>query len=200
VDHVDWSIDRDDGYETNFMYAHAVYLHYLQQAWFDDDIGFFVDMWHDMGGAPTYQDALDGLLAEHGADFVATVAPYARWLAYIGETHDDGAHFARGALWPEIVRQPVLGGTVTVSPMVLGSAYLDVDASYTVSLSSPLPDDATVVVQQVPGNDANSDGDVLTLPATVPAGVTLIVTVLPAGDYDVLERTDATVDVALQFE
>lgn len=200
VDHVDWSIDRDDGYETNFMYAHAVYLHYLQQAWFDDDIGFFVEMWRGMGGAPTYQDALDTLLAEHGADFIATVAPYARWLAYIGETHDDGAHFARGAQWPEIVRQPVSGGTVTVSPMVLGSAYLDVDAASTVSFDSTLPDDATVVVQQVPGNDADSDGDVLTLPATVPAGVTLVVTVLPVGDYEVLERTDATVPVALRFE
>lgn len=200
VEHVDWSIDRDDGYETNFMYAHAVYLHYLRQAWFDGDIGFFVDMWRGMGGAPTYQDALDTLLAEHGADFISTVAPYARWLAYSGEPHDDGAHFDRGALWPEVVRQPVAGGTVTVSPMVLGSAYLDVDASCTVSLVSTLPDDVTVVVQQVPGNEANSDGDVLTLPATLPAGVTLVVTVLPVGNYEVLSRTDATVDVALRFE
>ena len=37
------------------------------------------------------------------------------------------------------------------------------------------------------------------LPATVPAGVELVVTVMPTGSYDVDDRTDAAVDVRLSF-
>jgi hypothetical protein len=164
-------------------------------------------MWKAMpsefGADPDYQDALDGLLAPKGLSFLETVPLYARWLAYAGET-DDGAHFPRGALYPDMLRRPVAvdaATTVTVTPMVLGSAFLQLDAAasgtVTVDLDNTLPDDVEIVVQRIPG--AAGDGDVLTLPATVPTDVELVVTVMPSGSYDVDDRTDAAVDVRLSF-
>ena len=195
VDHVDWSVDRDDGYETNFMYAQALYLIFLQHHFFDGDVDFFVAMWRGLAGAPNYQDALNVLLAPHGTSFAETVPLYARWLAYLGV--DDDEHFPRGVDYPAIPRQPVDTGLVTVSPMVLGSAYLELQTTTLVSLDNTLPAGFAVVVQQVPG--AAADGDVLTLPATVLAGKSLVVTVVPTGVYDIADRTDDAIDVRLRF-
>ena len=189
------------------MYGQVLYLLFLQHAIFDGDTAWFVAMWRAMpsefGADPDYQDALDGLLAPRGLSFLDSVPRYARWLAYAGET-DDGAHFPRGALYPDMLRRPVVvdaATTVTVSPMVLGSAYVSLTAvgktSASVALDNTLPADVDIVVQRVPG--VASDGDVLTLPATVPAGVELVVTVMPTGSYDVDDRTDAAVDVRLSF-
>ena len=201
VDNVGWSIDRDDGYETNFMYAQALYLIFLQHRFFDGDVEFFVQMWRGLVGAPNYQDALNVLLASKGTDFVQTVPLYARWLAYIGAEHDDGAHFPRGDTYPAIVRQPVVDGTVTVSPMVLGSAYLETTIATRVALVSAPSAEYDVVVQMVPGTAGNgdSDGDVLTLPTTVPAGKTLVITLVPTGVYDINDRSDDDNDVVFSF-
>ena len=195
---VDWSIDRDDHYETNFMYAQALYLLFLQEHFFGGDVDFFVSMWRGLASPPDYQDALDVLLAPKGTRFSDTVPLYARWLAYTGEDHDDERHFIRGAFYPEIPRQLVDTGTVTVSPMILGSAYLELQTTALVSLDNTLPAGLAVVVQQVPG--ATADGDVLSLPVAVPAGKTLVVTVVPSGDYDIDDhRDDGRYDVRLRF-
>jgi hypothetical protein len=81
--------------------------------------------------------------------------------------------------------------------MVLGSAHIDIEAAapVTVSLAEALPADVEVIVQQVPG--AAADGDVLTLPATVPPGSRLVVTVMPTAPYSVFGRTDEAVPVTL---
>jgi hypothetical protein len=203
TDHPDWSIDRDDGYETFFMYGQALYLIFLQHAVFDGDIDFFVQMWRGLaspaGEPPSYQDALDVILADKGLTFLDTVPRYARWLAYVGD-RDDGDHFPRGGLYPDVFASLVeVAGptTMTVRPMVLGSAHIDVVAAspVAVSLSGTLPADVEVVVQQIPG--AVEDGEVLTLPAVVPAGSRLVVTVMPAAPYSVFQRSDDVVPVTL---
>jgi hypothetical protein len=206
TDNPEWSIDLDDNYETYFMYGQALYLIFLQHAVFGGDIDFFVQMWRGLasptGEPPTYQDALDVLLADHGLSFVETVPLYARWMAYVGE-RDDGAHFPRGALYPDVAATTIdVDGdveSVTVRPMMLGSAHLDLAASepVRVALTSSLPASARVVVQQIPG--ASGDGDVLTLPATVPAGSRLVVTVMPTGPYSVFERSNAQIPLTLTF-
>jgi hypothetical protein len=202
TDNPDWSIDRDDGYETFFMYGQALYLIFLQHAVFDGDIDFFVQMWRGLAspaGEPPYQDALDVILADKGLTFLDTVPRYARWMAYVGD-RDDGAHFPRGGLYPDVFASVVevsAATTTTVRPMVLGSAHIDVDAAgpVTVALEGTLPADVELVVQQVPGTA--SDGDVLTLPATVPAGSRLVVTVMPTAPYSVFSRSDDEVPVTL---
>jgi hypothetical protein len=203
TDNPDWSIDRDDGYETFFMYGQALYLIFLQHAIFDGDIDFFVKMWRGLaspaGEPPSYQDALDVVLTDKGLTFLDTVPRYARWLAYVGD-RDDGAHFPRGALYPDVFASLVevtAPTTTTVQPMVLGSAHVDIVAAgpVAVSLSGTLSADVEVVVQQIPG--AGEDGEVLTLPAVVPAGSRLIVTVMPTAPYSVFGRTDERVPVTL---
>lgn len=203
MENPDWSIDRDDGYSTYFMYGQALYLIFLQHAFFDGEVDFFVDMWRGLasvaGEPPTYQDALDDVLADKGVTFLDTVPRYARWLAYVGD-RDDGAHFPRGALYPDTDAQTIVVGTATTATtqlMVLGSAHLDLQATtpVTVALDGALPAGVTAVVQRVPG--AVGDGDVLTLPATVPAGTRLVVTLMPTGAYSVLDRSDATTAVRL---
>lgn len=205
TDNPEWSIDLDDNYATYFMYGQALYLIFLQHAVFDGDIDFFVQMWRGLaspaGEPPTYQDALDVLLADRGLSFLETVPLYARWMAYVGE-RDDGAHFPRGALYPDVAATAVEVDddvSVTVRPMMLGSAHLDLETSQPVqvALTSSLPASARIVVQQIPG--ASSDGDVVTLPATVPAGSRLVVTVMPTGPYSVFERSNAQIPLTLTF-
>ncbi|MBM4280550.1 MAG: hypothetical protein FJ137_07240 [Deltaproteobacteria bacterium] len=206
ADHPEWAVDHDAGYDSYFNYGQAAYLIFLQQAYFDGGLDFFRDLWRGLPSpyleAPDYQNVLDELLAPRGVTFVDTVPVYARWWAYAGEA-DDGAHFARGAVWPEPARTPlaVTGtttATLTVQPMVLGSAYVQLsaadDGAVVVDVPAP-PAGARLVVQRIPG--AAGDGDVLTLPATVPGDALLIVTAMPAGAYDALARTDDVVTVTL---
>ena len=66
-----------------------------------------------------------------------------------------------------------------------------------VELQGSIPDSAQLVVQQIPG--ADSDGEFLTLPATVPAGARVVVTVMPTGPYSVFERSNDRIPVTLSF-
>ena len=70
-----------------------------------------------------------------------------------------------------------------------------------VALVSAPSADYDVVVQMVPGTAGNgdSDGDVLTLPTTVPAGKTLVITLVPTGVYDINDRSDDDNDVVFSF-
>jgi hypothetical protein len=205
ADHPDWSIDRDAGYDSFFNYGQAAYLFFLQQAYFDGGMEFFRDLWLGLPSPyqedPDYQDVLDELLAPHGVTFLQTVPVYARWWAYTGDS-DDGAHFARGAFWPTPVTTTVTvdaSTTTTVRPMLLGSAYVQLQAGapgdVVVGIEGAVPSGAALVVQRVPG--AASDADVLTLPASVPSDALLIVTPMPAGAYDVDTRNDDAVAVTL---
>ena len=99
--HPDWSIDRDDGYETWFMYGAALYLRYLRDRHFGGDARWIGGVWRAMrsplgSGEPDLEDALDELLAPRGTSFVASVPDFARWRYYTG-ARADGAHLEEAA-------------------------------------------------------------------------------------------------------
>lgn len=196
--HPDWSIDRDDGYETWFMYGAALYLRYLRDRHFGGDARWIGGVWRAMrsplgSGEPDLEDALDELLAPRGTSFVASVPDFARWRYYTG-ARADGAHLEEAAAMAEPSRSArvdaAAGGQVAVDPMMLGSIYVDLAPRPGAQVAVRLLDaDADVrwVVQVVPG--ATGDGDVLAAAAgavIVDAAVarTLIVTALPRGADD----------------
>lgn len=196
--HPDWSIDRDDGYETWFMYGAALYLRYLRDRHFGGDARWIGGVWRAMrsplgSGEPDLEDALDELLAPRGTSFVASVPDFARWRYYTG-ARADGAHLEEAAAMAEPSRSArvdaAAGGQVAVDPMMLGSIYVDLAPRPGAQVAVRLLDaDADVrwVVQVVPG--ATGDGDVLAAAAgavVLDAAVarTLIVTALPRGADD----------------
>jgi hypothetical protein len=80
----------------------------------------------------------------------------------------------------------------------LGSAYVEVTTSAAVSLVDADPG-VTWVVQALPGTA--TDGDLLTLPTTVSAGHTLVLTALPLpADADPDLRTDTPFTATLHFD
>lgn len=203
--HPDWSIDRDDGYETWFMYGAALYLRFVRDRYFGGDAAFIGEVWRrlrsPLGSAePDVEDALDAVLAPRGAGFVASVPEFARWRVYTGP-RADGAHLEEGAAMAPPARQATVagavGGQVALAPMVLGSAYVDVAAPSgggRVAIELRGADPAVRwVVQAVPG--AGSDGDVLAVAAgpvviDVAGPRTIVVTALPRGADDPDDRTD----------
>jgi len=204
--HPDWAIDRDDGYQTWFMYGAALYLRFVRDRYFAGDAAFIGEVWRrlrsPLGSAePDIEDALDLVLAPRGAGFVASVPEFARWRVYTG-ARADGAHLEEAAAMAAPARLATVagavGGQVALAPMTLGSAYVDVAApavgTARVAVELRGADPAVRwVVQAVPG--AAGDGDVLAVGAgpvvidlTRPR--TLVVTALPRGADDVDDRTD----------
>ncbi len=204
--HPDWSLDRDDGYETWYMYGAALYLRYLRDRHWAGDGAFVGELWRRLrspiaANEPDFEDALEVMLrARAQLGFLDSVVGFARWRYYTG-AHADAAHLEEGATFAEPARagqaRPT-GARLALSPMTLGNAYVDVvpqpgdPARIAVSLEGADPS-VTWVVQVVPG--AATDGDTLDLagPATiaVPGPRTLIITALPKGTYDPDTRTDA---------
>lgn len=205
--HPDWSLDRDDGYATWYMYGAALYLRYLRDRHWAGDAAFAGELWRRMRSPadddePDVEDALEVMLrARAGVGFADSVVGFARWRWYTGP-HADAAHLEEAARYAEPTRAARVrtsGARVALEPMTLGTAYVDVTreagepARVDVALEGA---DASVrwVVQVVPG--ASGDGDVLDL-ATGPQTIdvsgsrTLVVTALPRGADDVDDRTDA---------
>lgn len=200
----DWSLDRDDGYETWFMYGAALYLRFVRDRYFGGDPAFAGDMWRRLrspygSGEPDFEDALDAILrARAGVGFLDSTIEFARWRVYTG-ARAGTAHFEEGASFAEPARAGAVrtsGGQVALSPMTLGSAYVDLTrqagdpARVEIALTGASTA-VTWVVQVVPG--AGSDGDRLTLPAVidVTGDRTLVITTLPRADADPDDRTDA---------
>ena len=206
----DWSIDRDDGYETWFMYAASLYLFFVRDRYFAGDASFLSDMWlrsrnppgaqrDPLKNEPDFQDALEEILTERaGVGYVDSVVEFAVWRWYTGE-RDDGQHFEEGAMFPPdaAVRQQTVGceaSSVAIEPMMLGSAYIEVVASDTpctlrISLGS-LGESARWVLQAIHGDGQplDTDGSVVTIPAH--GSKTFVVTAAPDGPYDPDARTD----------
>ncbi len=203
----DWSLDRNDDYETWYMYGSALYLFFLRDRYFGGTATFAADMWLRLRGPygdeePDFEDALDAILTERvGVSFVDSVPELAKWRVYTG-ARDDGAHFEEGSTFAEPARAsvvPVTGGRVTVSPMMLGTAYVDIvgdpgePTTVNVSLEG-VDSSAQWIVDVVPG--AAADGDRLDLstgvvPISVSGTRTLVITVVPRdGATDPDERTD----------
>jgi hypothetical protein len=211
--HPDWSIDRDDGYQTWSMYGAAQFLRFLRDRYHRGDARFLGRLWWALrSDADNEPDALDGvaaILAGTGATVDDAVIEFARWRWYTG-AWADGAHLEEAAAMPPPARAGVVaarGGRQTVTPMVRGTVYLDLavgpddPAAVTVALRDADPA-VTWVVLALPG--AGSDGDRLDLGAG-PAAIdprrvrTLAITALaPGADAD--DRTDrryaATVVIA----
>ncbi len=220
----DLALDRDDGYETWYMYAASLYLFFLRDRYFDGDASFAADMWlgsrnpghEDAPNEPDFEDALDGLLrAAADASFEESVVEFARWRWYTGR-RDDGRHFEEGADFPDdaevAVAAQVEVGTPRVpvwpAPMLLGNAYVTLEGAASVvvgvALEVPAGDRVRWVVQAVPGLTEDDDGELLDLsagPAPLQLGAdgrrTLVLTALPAGEDDVDDRTDARFPVTV---
>jgi hypothetical protein len=187
----DWALDRNDEYETWYMYGASMYLLYLKDRFFGGQPQFLSRMWlasRNPPGAesdqtqnePDFADALDDMLREHHSSYVATVPEFARWRWYTGD-HVDDRHFhhfqsglenlraAKLALAAQVEAKP---GTVSISenaPMLLGTSYIELTEGAStpktlyVSLQAPLNAGRRFVVQAVPGLTADSDGEVLDL-------------------------------------
>ncbi|MCP3063751.1 hypothetical protein LXT21_33750 [Myxococcus sp. K38C18041901] len=189
--HPDWALDRDDGYETWYMYGASLYLLFLKDRFFGGNPGFVSRMWlasRNPPGAeadptlnePDFVDALDTLLADQGSSYVDTVPEFSRWRWYTGDHVDDRhfQHFAQGlenlkaARLALAVDQEAASGSLQVTkdaPMMLGTSYLSLkkgagtpDTLY-VSLAAPVDARRRFVVQAVPGLTPDSDGETLDL-------------------------------------
>lgn len=197
-----WSLDRDDGYETWYMYGAALYLHFVRERYFGGDGAFAGAMWlrlRNPAGAdePDFEDALDGLLrARAGVGFLDSVVELARWRVYTG-ARDDGLHFEEGARFAEPARAATVrttGGRVTVDPMTLGTAYVELvrqpgdPATVAIALESASTA-VDWVVQAVPGPRLALAGGPAVL--EVSGARTIAITALPrAADADPDRRTD----------
>lgn len=189
--HPDWALDRDDEYETWYMYGASMYLLYLKDRFFGGDPEFISRMWlgsRSPPGAeddptlnePDFVDALDAMLAEASSSYVETVPEFARWRWYTGD-HTDERHFrhfedgldnlkaAKLALAAQVEAGP---GRIDVSeeaPMMLGTSYIELSSgpdgprAVHVSLEAPDDDRRRFVVQAVPGLTPASDGETLDL-------------------------------------
>ncbi len=207
--HPDWSLDRDDEYETWYMYGAMLWLRYLRDRFFEGDPSFMAALWLGMRSPwavnePDYVDSLDVLLAPFKVSFADTIVEFARWRWYVAD-RDDGMHLEEAGDFPRDARPAVAatiqatGGTAIVRPMMLGTSYIDIVSSadgprdVTVSMQTAVPaGDVDWIVQFLPGVTAGSDGDGLRLPADVPltevAGRimrTIAVTALPGIDQDI---------------
>ncbi len=205
--HPGWSLDRDDGYATWYMYGAAQYLRFVRDRYFGGDPAFVGAMWARMrsaadSGEPDIEDALDALLTARGASFRDSVIAFARWRLYTG-ARADAAHDPEAARFAEPARVATVrttGAEVAIAPMALGSAYVDVTAqggdpvAVDVALA-PAAAGVRWVVQVVPGRAG--DGDTLDLShgpvrVAISGTQTLAITALPTGAIDPDDRDDTT--------
>lgn len=190
--HPDWALDRNDNYDTWYMYGSSMYLLFLKDRYFGGNSRFASQMWlgsRNPPGAqddqtknePDFADALDELLRKQsGTSYVGSVPEFARWRYYTGDHVDDNhfRHFKNGienlkqAKLALAAQQEAVPGRISINnnaPMLLGSSYIELTAGAstpaTVYVSLDAPADATrrFVVQAVPGLNTNSDGEILDL-------------------------------------
>jgi hypothetical protein len=224
----DWSLGRNDDYETWYMYAASLFLFYLRDRFYDGDPSFAAEMWlrsRSSAGAeadpaknePDFEDALDAMLRERaGVGYYDAVVEFARYRWFTG-SRDDGLHFAEGSTFPEDAK--VASTRVSVpaarafevqpAPMMLGSAYLDVEApAGTVDVGVEVVSSAKGVrwvVQAVPGRGHGADGEVIDverggrLRLDAKGKRTLVLTALPVGADDPDDRSDQRFPVAVRF-
>ena len=165
---------------------------------------------------PDFVDVLDFLLHKQTkgkTSFIDSVVEFARWRWYTGDRVDDRhfRHFTKGIENLKDVRAaPAVFATLSetgwidvtssleplksLAPLMLGSVYIDLEfpGSESVDISIPaLGGDtkAKLVVQALPGIDANSDGDFVTQVETmakiklINGKRTLAITVVPLPSY-----------------
>jgi hypothetical protein len=191
--HPDWALDRDDKYDTWYMYGSSMYLLYLKDRFFGGEPQFLSRMWlasRNPPGAendqklnePDFADALDGMLKDKGSSYVETVPEFSRWRWYTGD-HVDDRHFhhfkdgldnLKAAKLALAAQQEATPGKINVTqnaPMMLGTSYIELSQGVSpakavyVSLEAPADSRRRFVVQAVPGLMEGSDGELLDLSA-----------------------------------
>ena len=189
--HPDWALDRDDKYDTWYMYGSSLYLLYLKDRFFDGQPQFLSQMWmlsRNPPGAqndqtlnePDFADALDTMLKDKGSSYLQTVPEFSRWRWYTGD-HVDDRHFRhfqdgldnlKAAKLALAAQQEAKPGTISITenaPMMVGSSYLELSVGAAtpqtvyVSLQAPANPAVRFVVQAVPGLTPDSDGETLEL-------------------------------------
>lgn len=219
----DWSFDKNDDYATWYMYGSSLYLFYLRDVVFKDDLTFVSRMWAGMKNPPgvnepDFEDSLEVLLAGKGSSFQASLEQFSRWRWYTS-TRDDGHHFAGGSTFPPSalvkIEQRVRVTTKTIAvapgPMMLGVQYIQLyrEPGDPTTATIQFDGDAAVAwsVQVVPGLMSGSDGDTLDVsagPAALDFGGlderTLIILALPLDADDPDTRTDARFAYSLQVK
>lgn len=126
-DNPNWSLFYDDLGTTWYIYAAAMYLHFLYDRHFPTEPGFYARIWRatrSVGvGRPDYIDALrDVLLSERGLTLEDTVVEFMQWRWFVGD-QDDGAHFSLGARWPHQVAETPLDAASIPSSQPLGAMF-----------------------------------------------------------------------------
>jgi hypothetical protein len=189
--HPDWALDRDDKYDTWYMYGASMYLLYLKDRFFGGEPQFLSRIWLDSRNPPgaetdpslnepDFADALDTLLKEKGSSYLETVPEFSRWRWYTGD-HVDDRHFRhfkdgldnlKAARLALAAQQEATPGKIHITdnaPMMLGTSYIELSAgagtpaTVFVSLEAPVDAKRRFVVQAVPGLTSESDGEVLDL-------------------------------------
>lgn len=201
--HPEWTLFRDDGYRTWYMYGGALFLLYLRDQVFGGDLSFTNEMWRRCRSAPgaesnpalnepDFVDALQAMLAARGRSLFGEVTGFARARWYTGARANGS--LPGGPVMPEVAhgRHARKAGArrtrLSVSPQVLGTSYVVVERAVTdptvlwVSLSATAQ--ARFVVQAVGGGAADEALALDAGPARLRFGagrtVTLVVTALPA--------------------
>jgi hypothetical protein len=200
----EWTLFRDDGYRTWYMYGGALFLLYVSEHAFGGSLAFSNEMWHQSRNAPgadvdpsvnepDFTDALHAILAAQGKSLFGEILGFARARWYTGARANGS--LPGGAVLPEVAhrthtRRAGAGQTsFSVSPQLLGTSYVVVERAATdpaalwVSLSSRHA--AKLAVQVVGGAAGDATLDLGAGPAQVSFGsgrrVTFAVTALPAG-------------------
>ncbi|MCY1074031.1 hypothetical protein [Archangium lansingense] len=189
--HPDWALDRDDKYETWYMYGSSMYLLYLKDRFFEGNPQFLSRMWFGSRNPPSaendqtlnepdFADALDAMLKDQNSSYVETVPEFSRWRWYTGD-HVDDRHFhhfkdgldnLKAAKLALAAQQEARPGTISINenaPMMLGTSYIELSAGAStpqkvyVSLNASSDAGRRFVVQAVPGLTPDSDGEFLDL-------------------------------------
>lgn len=192
--HPDWALDRDDKYETWYLYGSSMYLLYLKDRFFAGDPKFVSRMWFESRNPPgaeqdqklnepDFVDALDKLLMEKArVGFLDTVPEFSRWRYYTGDHVDDGhfRHFKNGlenlkaAKLALAAQAEASVGKISISdnaPMMIGASYVELSVGAStpptvyVSIEAPADPRRRFIVQAVPGLTSGSDGEILDLSA-----------------------------------
>jgi hypothetical protein len=222
--HPEWTLFRDDGYRTWYMYGGALFLMFVGDHVFKGDLSFTNDMWRRSRNAPgadadprlnepDFTDALQTILAARGTSLYDQVVAFARARWHTG-VRDDGT-LPGAAVLPEVAHKKHVRRTgatrtsVGISPQLLGTSYVEVQrassdpATVWVSLSSN-SGAVRFVVQAVSGGSPDAILDLSAGPAPVrfgPSGkVALVVTALPGSagyDPDTVSQVPANASLTI---
>ncbi len=205
----EWTLFRDDRYQTWYMYGGALFLLYLRDHAFGGKLGFSNQLWlgarnapgaqqHPHLNEPDFVDVLSTLLAAKGKTLFGEVLGFARARWRTG-ARDDGS-LPGGAVLPDVAhrthtrKKGAIQTSFSVSPQLLGTSYTVVERATTdpQTLRASLSTSAAgvrfaVQVLGGPAGDVTLDLSNGSVPVSFGSSrkLTFVVTALPAsGPFD----------------